>query len=555
MSVINGQQANAATFNAAFLSRLTDSDTIAIIDLLNVAAGSGGSITNIQRELNKLNSFLGSASNTAFDTIPVFTHNFVGSGTDSIYDRSDAHTERFHATTGHTHNGTPGEGPAVSSTNLSDFNDFWAFLLTTTFNTAVGLSSNVTSAFSAFTPGGDVATEGVVTAVPYNRVGLRSKLSGDKVEKPTGELIYGRLTESTGTWTLTYFYTDSSGVEQAYSLPSQDLRLYFREVSRSATRPTFSQDAELIDSLDLTTDIVDATATQAGKVNTTTQAFGGIKTFQDGAQIRQFSLEKSDQASGGILTALSSTYSYVRLTGVSTTEIQGIVATTRATRLLIYNDSTGDLTLKNQNAGATAINRIITTDGNDLTISENQSVELIYDLSTARWVVISTAGGGSGQAKQESIGTGTGVTTSFGPLTFVPTSEDSIIVYVDGIAEDTANWSYSGGNIMFSIAPAAAQTIYVWYLTSGSSSPLPTPTGVFKVEFRTLSSGEATAKQLTLLNTPASASDVLVDVIGGTSQEYSVDYTISSNVLDWNGLGLDSVPLVAGDKLRVAYIY
>ncbi len=76
----------------------------------------------------------------------------------------------------------------------------------------------------------------------------------------------------------------------------------------------------------------------------------------------------------------------------------------------------------------------------------------------------------------------------------------------------------------------------------------------WKVEQRTISAGEATARQITLVNTPASAADVLVDVIHGSAQEYSVDYTITGAVLDWNGLALDGL-LAAGDKLRVAYVY
>lgn len=71
-------------------------------------------------------------------------------------------------------------------------------------------------------------------------------------------------------------------------------------------------------------------------------------------------------------------------------------------------------------------------------------------------------------------------------------------------------------------------------------------------EFRTITSGEATAKQLTLGATPTAANVVLVDVIGGTAQEFSVDYTISVNILSWSTLALDGV-LAAGDKLRIHY--
>ncbi len=72
------------------------------------------------------------------------------------------------------------------------------------------------------------------------------------------------------------------------------------------------------------------------------------------------------------------------------------------------------------------------------------------------------------------------------------------------------------------------------------------------VEYRTISSAENTAKQLTLTATPSSASKVMVDVIQGSAQEYSVDYTVSGTTLSWSGLGLDGV-ITTGDRLRIHY--
>lgn len=50
MSITDGQRVNAATDNAAFLSRTTDSNTVGIIDLDN--ASSGGTIANAQQTIN-----------------------------------------------------------------------------------------------------------------------------------------------------------------------------------------------------------------------------------------------------------------------------------------------------------------------------------------------------------------------------------------------------------------------------------------------------------------------------------------------------------------------
>jgi hypothetical protein len=89
MSVNNGENANASTFNNAFISRDTDSNTTGKVDLENVDAASGASVINVQRELNKLNSFSGSSINTAEDTKPTWTNNNFGSSTDDIKTRTD----------------------------------------------------------------------------------------------------------------------------------------------------------------------------------------------------------------------------------------------------------------------------------------------------------------------------------------------------------------------------------------------------------------------------------------------------------------------------------
>lgn len=72
------------------------------------------------------------------------------------------------------------------------------------------------------------------------------------------------------------------------------------------------------------------------------------------------------------------------------------------------------------------------------------------------------------------------------------------------------------------------------------------------VEVRILTAGEATAKQLTLLSIPPAVDKVTLDLVGGTSQQYGLDFTISGDVLSWDGLALETV-LTEGDKLRIIY--
>lgn len=555
MSVFNGQIADAAAWNNGFISRIVDSDTLGKVDLVNTdVVNSGSSIFNIQRELNKLNAFLGSVSNTLPGTLPTWTYNDVGASTDDVKLRADLLTQKFNDTAGHSHDGSPGGGAPVVAADLADFNQYFAVTQTDILTPGAGLDDDVTSIFTGLTPGGGPSSLGVPTTAPYNLVELRTEPAGDKIEEPGGKKVYGRVTESAGTWTLTYYYRDTLGVETAYSLPSQDIRLFWKQVFDADTRPTF--DDGFIDSFDSTADIVDATATVPGRVSTVAQAFGGEKTFNDGAVFEKaISTQKTDVASGTI-PALTSTYSFVKLTGVSATTLQGIVAPLTAKRILVYNNSTLDLTVKHQDVAASANDRIITADSGDLVIGTKESVEFIYDLSQNRWLVASTPGGGGGVGFQETpTGTVNGINDTFGPLTFLPSSDESVIVYVDGIAQEfTTAWTISGSTITFQpgYVPLTGQSVYAFYLTEGSPA-VPVMSGTYRAEYRTLTSGEASAKQLTLAFTPATPAYVSLDVIGGGPQFFGDDFTVSGATLDWNGLGLDGV-LVTGDKLRIIYV-
>lgn len=152
-------------------------------------------------------------------------------------------------------------------------------------------------------------------------------------------------------------------------------------------------------------------------------------------------------------------------------------------------------------------------------------------------------------------GTVNGVNATFA-LANLPFSEDSCAVFVNGVKriKDT-EWNLSGQNIIFTAGniPQLGQSVYVYYFRE--STVISPPAGADPItEFRTLSGAEVTAKQLTLTQTPDTASEVSVDLIGGSAQFYATDYTVSSNILSWNGLGLDGV-VATGDKLRIMYTF
>lgn len=72
------------------------------------------------------------------------------------------------------------------------------------------------------------------------------------------------------------------------------------------------------------------------------------------------------------------------------------------------------------------------------------------------------------------------------------------------------------------------------------------------VEFRTITGGEETAKELTLAETPLHANKVVVMFSGGTTQYYGDDYTVSGDVLSWSGTPMESL-VTNGSKLVIVY--
>lgn len=75
-----------------------------------------------------------------------------------------------------------------------------------------------------------------------------------------------------------------------------------------------------------------------------------------------------------------------------------------------------------------------------------------------------------------------------------------------------------------------------------------------KTEFRTISAGEESAKQLTLVNTPSAPTEVMLSIHEGSVGFYGVDYSVSGAILSWNGLGLDGL-LASGDRVVINYKY
>lgn len=106
----------------------------------------------------------------------------------------------------------------------------------------------------------------------------------------------------------------------------------------------------------------------------------------------------------------------------------------------------------------------------------------------------------------------------------------------------------TAGNETNKAASVAAMKSYV----AAQLASIPMPKQV--VEYITLTASQVGSKSVTLMHTPRTSSEVILDIIGGGPQEYSQDYTITGTSLSWAGKALDGT-LTVGERIRVIYSY
>ncbi len=125
----------------------------------------------------------------------------------------------------------------------------------------------------------------------------------------------------------------------------------------------------------------------------------------------------SDYATTGTQNDVSlGTGSLFRYTGASTATFTGIAGGTDGRFIRIMNVSGSSLVLTNEDAGSAEANRILTTAGGNLTLSDGVSVGLQYDSGASRWRVVvlpATSGTVSGFAFVQS-GNAFGATATLG---------------------------------------------------------------------------------------------------------------------------------------------
>jgi hypothetical protein len=62
--------------------------------------------------------------------------------------------------------------------------------------------------------------QGLAVTAPSHRAEIKNSDNGDDILGPSNNTVYGKVTHAAGVYTLSYFYRDNAGAEQAYSFAS-----------------------------------------------------------------------------------------------------------------------------------------------------------------------------------------------------------------------------------------------------------------------------------------------------------------------------------------------
>ncbi len=128
-----------------------------------------------------------------------------------------------------------------------------------------------------------------------------------------------------------------------------------------------------------------------GVVTVNPQTFAGDKTFTGAILAQSYSAQAETLVpSAASIGSLTNATSFIRLTGSTNTILKGIQAGANGQQMTIYNGSTGTLTLRNEDGSVGAAGRIVLTSASDLVVASLASVQVIYDASISRWVLVSS---------------------------------------------------------------------------------------------------------------------------------------------------------------------
>lgn len=172
--------------------------------------------------------------------------------------------------------------------------------------------------------------------------------------------------------------------------------------------------------------------------------FDGINWVEFGSGFSS-DIEINNQ-SGADITMTLPTESVVRLNNAALDSIGGIAQGSVGTVIILQNDTGGEVVVKDELGTETAVNRILTGTGQDLTMKPDSSIWLLYS-DIDRWVVV----GGSGISSLADVGD-----VSFTSLTSG-----------DLLSWNGSNWTNITNNYVVGPASALDNTIARYDWTTG----------------------------------------------------------------------------------------
>lgn len=230
MGILDGQAVSAAITNPAFINKNIN-DTMGNILGFN-RPSSGSSIADIQAAVNRLYTASG-ASETQTGTVYNATPSTINNG-DPYQTALFKLAEKFDPATGHKHTGTAGDAPLLGGSSIANVPLLQFIEQGTQITGATGNSTDVSSLLGGKLPSNNSTTLGVVVNMPNNRVFLTNAATGnnftDELVDSSGNIIYGRISNTLGVWTINYFSL-VSGIETPYSFPTAtNIRWFYREL-------------------------------------------------------------------------------------------------------------------------------------------------------------------------------------------------------------------------------------------------------------------------------------------------------------------------------------